>query len=312
VAVVKKYGDDRAGNLAALVAYYAFFSLFPLLLALVTILGFVLRGHSQLAVSIQEAAFERIPPPLDKEIQAGTLRGSGIGLAIGLAVALWAGQGAMGAAQDALHAVWDIPRYERPNAIARRVRSFLALGVIGVLLVASAVASQLAAVLPGSLLSSLGLLAVTTAITAATFLCSFQILTVPRQRLQAHLPGAVIAGTAFVGLQQFGRWYVQRTMRGAAGTYGTFATVIGLLSWLYLMAQITIVAVEVNSVLSRHLWPRRLVGHQMTDGDRRANEAELREAGALPAGPTVGATEPFGSSETTAAVSSIASPPANV
>jgi hypothetical protein len=48
-AVVKKYGDDQAGRHAALLAYYGFFSLFPLLLMAVTLIGFILQGRSDLA-----------------------------------------------------------------------------------------------------------------------------------------------------------------------------------------------------------------------------------------------------------------------
>ena len=55
MAVVKKFGDDQGGNLAALVAYYAFFSLFPLLLVFVTILGFVLQGDPGAAHSISNS-----------------------------------------------------------------------------------------------------------------------------------------------------------------------------------------------------------------------------------------------------------------
>src|ERR1700726_4026378 len=45
VAVIKKFSDDQGGQLAALISYYAFVSLFPLLLVFVTVLGFVLQGN---------------------------------------------------------------------------------------------------------------------------------------------------------------------------------------------------------------------------------------------------------------------------
>ena len=44
-----KFGEDSSGNLAVLITYYAFFSIFPLLLALSSVLGFVLAGHPELA-----------------------------------------------------------------------------------------------------------------------------------------------------------------------------------------------------------------------------------------------------------------------
>src|SRR5437899_675461 len=73
LAVLKKFSDDRAGNLAALIAYYGFFSLFPLLLALVTILGFVLSGHSGLQHDLVNSALARFPvigPQLRRNVRS--------------------------------------------------------------------------------------------------------------------------------------------------------------------------------------------------------------------------------------------------
>jgi membrane protein len=60
-AVVRKFGDDQAGNLAGLLAYYGFFSLFPLLLVLVTVLGFVLSGRPRLQSRILDSAQAQFP-----------------------------------------------------------------------------------------------------------------------------------------------------------------------------------------------------------------------------------------------------------
>ena len=54
-AVFKKFGEDPSGNLAVLITYYAFFSIFPLLLALSSVLGFVLHGHPSWASKIENA-----------------------------------------------------------------------------------------------------------------------------------------------------------------------------------------------------------------------------------------------------------------
>src|SRR5215208_7254051 len=94
VGVVRKFVDDRASSLAALVAYYAFFSLFPLLLVFVSVLGFVLDGDPALQADIVDSTLARIPvigAQLDDEV--APLTGSALGLAIGLAGALWAGLG---------------------------------------------------------------------------------------------------------------------------------------------------------------------------------------------------------------------------
>ena len=94
VAVAKKFGEDRASSHAALVAYYAFLSLFPLLLALTSVLGFVLEDDPSLQDDIVDTALGRIPvigAQLRDDVQP--LTGSGVALAIGIVGALWAGLG---------------------------------------------------------------------------------------------------------------------------------------------------------------------------------------------------------------------------
>ena len=86
IAVAKKFGEDRASSLGALIAYYGFFSLFPLLLAFVSVLGFVLEDNPSLQADIVDSTLARIPvigAQLDDQIQP--LTGSGVALAVGLA-----------------------------------------------------------------------------------------------------------------------------------------------------------------------------------------------------------------------------------
>ena len=61
VAVAKKFSDDQASNLVALLAYYAFLATFPLLLALTTILGLVLRNYPRLQRDLLNSAFAEFP-----------------------------------------------------------------------------------------------------------------------------------------------------------------------------------------------------------------------------------------------------------
>src|SRR5450755_4606331 len=100
-AVIKKFGDDQAGQLAALIAYYGFVSLFPLLLVLVTVLGFVLEGSPKTQASVLHSALGQFPI-IGNQLQSNvhSLKGSGIGLAIGLLGSLLAGLGITGATQN--------------------------------------------------------------------------------------------------------------------------------------------------------------------------------------------------------------------
>ena len=89
-------------------------------------------------------------------------------------------------------------------------------------------------------------------------------------------PLAFVAGVGYMGLQLIGQWYLRRVINNAEDTYGTFAIVIGLLTWLYLQAQVTMLGAEVNVVAARHLWPRSLFGPPATEADRVSLESQVK------------------------------------
>ena len=124
MAVGRKFVDDRAGGFAALIAYYAFFSIFPLLLALTSVLGFVLQGDEQLQEEIVDSVFAELPvvgPEIRDSI--GQIDGSGPALVIGLGLSLWAGLGVTLALSRALDRVWGVPRVRSGGATSRRERA---------------------------------------------------------------------------------------------------------------------------------------------------------------------------------------------
>jgi YihY family inner membrane protein len=268
VGVIRKFGDDRAGRLAALIAYYGFFSLFPLLLAASTVLAFV--ADSGDADRFQNSALSQIPV-LGDQIGGNvtTLSGSGVALVIGLALALWAGLACMQAAQDAMNDVWGIPRVVQPNFVFKRLRSIACLAVIGASLVVSTFATQAVTVLPDLPgIARVAGLVVTALVNALVFLVAFQVLATEHQPWRELAPGAAFGGVGYTVLQTLGHWYVDRSINGASDTYGTFAIVIGLLSWLYLLGQFMLFAAEINVVRARRLWPRSLFPPKLTRADR--------------------------------------------
>jgi membrane protein len=280
-ACVKKFGEDEAGNLAALISYYTFFSIFPLMLALVTILGFVLGDDPELQRKVVDSALAQFPVIGDQiRDNVGSLSGNWLALVVGLAGALWAGMGAVDAAQNAFNSVWDVPAREKPSFVVRRLRSLVMLVVIGGGLFLTAAGS-----LASSSVDSLGPLGrlvaplVSLAVNVGIFMVAFRVLTQRDLTWSDVLPGAVVAGVAAAAFQLVGGFVVDRNLQGASQTYGTFAVVIGLLSWLYLQAQVTLLAAEVNVVRSRRLWPRGLDPEDLTEGDRRAltQHAEMEE-----------------------------------
>jgi inner membrane protein YhjD len=269
--VVKKFGDDGAGQLAALVAYYGFFSMFPLLLALTTVLGFALSGNPDLQESILDSALSQFPVIGDQiQENVGSLDGSGIALMIGLAGAVWAGFGALDAVEHAMNTVWDVPRKERPNFFERRLRGALMLVIVGAALIAATVLGSAGGFGTGrGLLGRVAPLAGSFVVATAMLLVAFQVLTDRPTSWRSMLPGALFGGVGFTVLQFLGGLYVRHAVQGASETYGLFAVVIGLLSWIYLLAQVLLAAAEINVVAEGTLWPRSLSGEDLTTADKR-------------------------------------------
>jgi YihY family inner membrane protein len=280
LAVFKKFGEDRAGQLAALIAYYGFFSIFPLLLALVTLSGLVL-AESDFQDRLLEAALAQFPV-IGEELRQNleTLPGKGIGLVIGVVGALWAGLGGIKAAQNAMDHVWDVPQRRQPSFPVALVRAALMLVTLGVFLLLSTFLGSIAAgtsatSIPARILG----VALSAVLNFATFLVAFRVLTVADVSWNDVWPGAAIAGIGWTVLQTLGGFIMGHQLDSAAETYGLFATVIALLTWIYLGAQITLLAAEVNVVRARKLWPRALDPEDMIEADRRAlaMHAEVEE-----------------------------------
>lgn len=254
--------------MAALVAYYAFFSLFPLLLAATTILGYVAKDSPRLREQLINSALGQIPV-IGTQLQSDRgLDGSAVALTVGVAGALWAGQGAMLAAQDAMNSIWSVARVDYPTFAAKRLRALFALAVIGGGLVAAVLLANLTNMISNLPLVTTVLLVLTNlGVDMAIFLGAFVTLTTAGPSWKALVPGAIVAGVAYYLLQVVGSYYVTRSVRGAADAYGTFAVVIGLLAWLHLQAQLTMLAAEVNVVIDRRLWPRGLTDREPTAAD---------------------------------------------
>ena len=279
VGVARKYTEDGAMRHGARIAYYAFFSVFPLMLAFVSIVGFVLEDRPGLRQDILDSAYADMPVigPLIRD-DIGTVGGSGVALAIGILVALWAGLGVTVALAQALDRVWAIPRLEQPGYLARRLRGGATLVVGGLSLVASAILSGVATSGHlGGIAPSLATVALSLVLDAAIVLGAFRLLTASTQRLRDLVPGALVAAVGLLVLQALGGWYVSATIGRAGDTYGLFATVIGLLSWLSLAAQLVLISAELNAVRTLGLWPRSLTG-PMTAADRAALERYTRAA----------------------------------
>jgi uncharacterized BrkB/YihY/UPF0761 family membrane protein len=92
------------------------------------------------------------------------------------------------------------------------------------------------------------------------FFAGFWALTPRFERRRELLPGAVLAGIGFTLLTSIGTGLVQHQLRNSSNTYGAFASIIGVVTYLLLLATLTLYSAELNPVLARRLWPRALTG----------------------------------------------------
>jgi YihY family inner membrane protein len=265
VAVARKFGDDRGGNLAALIAYRAFFSLFPLLLLLTAVLGYVLAGDPQLRQEAVDSVLGQFPV-IGDQISVSSLQGNGVAVLVGAAGALWAGFGVVLATEEALDCVWGVPRRDRPGFLASRLWALALLAVLGSLTVASTVASGLVGGGAGPLGPLAGIV-ISVGLNLLVFAAVFRLLGSQPDPLRVLRPGIATAALGWSVLQLVGGYFVAHQIHNASPAYGTFALVLGLLVWVQLGATLTVLSAELNAVLARHLWPRSLLGPGSDPGD---------------------------------------------
>jgi len=268
MAVVRKFGNDQAGSLAALVAYYAFFSIFPLLLVFTTILAFVLQGNKHLYDDVTKSVLAQFPVVGD-QLQAQALTGKVTALVLGLLTSLWGGLGVTVAAQNAFAKIWAVPFKDRPDFFRSRLRGLLLLMVLGLLFVLSAVITGLVTTTFHGTFVKIAGYAITLAVNFGFYVAAFRFLTAPTVPTRQLWLGAAVAAVFLTILQLVGAIYIEHVVKRASNTYGTFATVIGLLVWLHLIAQLTMYAAEINTVVVRRLWPRSLLGPPESPADRK-------------------------------------------
>jgi YihY family inner membrane protein len=270
VAVYRKYSDDQAGNLANLMAYWAFFSLFPLLLVAITIMGFVGVGQGTFRAVLK--SFPLVGPSVSS--QKG-LTGNPWALTLGIVVAVWTGLAVFKATQTAFDTVWEIPLHQRPGFADRMIRSVKALVVLGigfiVTLGLSGIATGgkgIAVSLPLGIRLLIGALAVVLDI--AGFCLAYVFLTQRPLTLRQVFPGAIFAGVLFFFLQLAGTALVSHGAKGHTGATGAIALVLGMLWWFSLQAQVALWGAEINVVVAQRRWPRGMTPDV---------EAESRPAG---------------------------------
>lgn len=274
VAVWKKFSEDEAGKLASLIAYYAFISIFPLLIVLATVVSRVLVGQPELADQIVNTAAGSFLS-IGSSGSVRPLDVSGVALGIGVAVALWSGLAVAHNMQDAMNTVYEVPKTERPGFVPRIVRSVTLLVIVGVGLPLTTVIQGLAGQwVTGAVWTIAGLL-LALVLNTGLIAAAFRRATFASTTWREVLPGAAIAAVAWSVMQALATTLLTNRVEGAQAQYGQFALVIGLLFWFFTLAQITLYCAELNMVLSHRLWPRGLKSVVEGKADTDADVAAL-------------------------------------
>ena len=282
-AVIKKYGDDDGGREAALITYYGFLSIFPLLLLGVAVLSRVLADNPELRQRLITAI---VPPALRPTVESSvtSLPMSAVPFVAGLIGLLFSGTGVVFSAYQTLNHVAGVPRRLRAGFTSRYVRVFvmLAMLLLGALAVGglTVVVTALPRV-PGAerTAAALG----SAVIIFAVLLFGARLLLARPAPVRALWPAAVLGAAAVTLALNLGAPVLARLVSKAGAVYGSFATVAGMFALLYLVNQALVYAAEVAAVRYARLWPRALDVNQPTAADVRALGLLAREQERIPA-----------------------------
>lgn len=274
-AVIRKFGDDQAGNLVALMTYYAFLATFPLLLALSGILGLVLKDNPSLQASIQSSALAEFPiigTQLSSQVGLSSLGHSTPALIIGIIGAILGGRGLANALQNTQNTLWNVPKIDRPSFPSNYLRSFGLLGLLGVGTVVTTAAAWLVGA--GQMLGLTGVpieiltTALSIAIGIGLFFAAFRIAAAKIVATRDLVLGAIVSSVVWQILLSLAGIIISHDLKHAQAIAGFFGIVIGLLAWFGLQATAIVYAIEADVVRAHHLWPRSIVQPPLTQADK--------------------------------------------
>jgi membrane protein len=280
IAVFYKFVDDQGPYLAAIISFYALLAIFPLLLLATSIFGFVLQGNPDLQEQVLDSTLATFPIIGEELGRPDGLQGSTAGVIVGSLAALYGSLGLATALQNALNVAWTVPRNNRPNPIALRLKSLLLMTTTGLFVMAVTIVSLFVSeantlgtdndpyVLWLTRLANVVLIGLLLTIV-------FRFAAARRHHIGRAAPGAFTVAVLWLVLQLTGTWYTKQVIAGTEGMNATFGLVLGLIGLIYFAAFIGVIGIEVNVVLERRLWPRALMTLftdkvSLTEADRRA------------------------------------------
>jgi YihY family inner membrane protein len=260
-AVIKKYGEDESGRQAALLTYYGFLSLFPLLLVLTTLTSVIAQNHPHLQRDVIQSVTNYFPVlggQLSTHIT--TLHKNGVALLVGVIFTLYGARGVADAFRRGVQHIWQVPKNQQPGFPKTVVNSLVIIIVGGLGFIAASISTGFAAAAghgPAFRLLSIGV-NLFILFWLFTFLLNFCLP--KRVPIRDTRAGALAAAIGLVILQALGSYLLKNELKRLDALYSYFALALGLLFWIYLQAQMMYYSVTLAAVRAQKLWPRSITG----------------------------------------------------
>jgi membrane protein len=239
--VSERFGAVGGGPLASSIALSTFVSLFPLLLVIIAVVGFMSSSDSDFAqrivneLGLHGSAADTVRDGL--ETAEGSRRAASI---VGLVGLLWSGLGVVGSLQTALNAVWQV----RGRGLLDKLVAVRWLAGAGVLFLTTIALGPVLRVAPGPVKPLTILLGLV--ITSTLFVWTYTSLGNTHLGWRAHLPGALLVAVGFEVLKAVGSVYVPRAVASSSALYGSIGVVFAVLAWLLLYGRLIVYGAVVN------------------------------------------------------------------
>lgn len=278
--VIKKYGDDEGGNQAALVTYFGFLSLFPLLVAALSLteLSFARSTHLQSKIL---TALNSYFPLVGHQLESNVHSTSKVGIALGISLILtiYGAKGVAKALRQAMDHIWQVPRAERLSGVKGILRSLAIIAIGGSGFIVTGVLSSYGLGNNGSIVIQVSIMILSFIVTYIFLILVFKLSISRNTELRFMIFGALIGAIGLQIVQAAGGFVITHELKHFSSLYGSLALVLVVLFWIYLQVRILLYATEVDTVRHFGLWPRSLTGFRLTVADRKAfNMYVKREA----------------------------------
>jgi uncharacterized BrkB/YihY/UPF0761 family membrane protein len=268
-AVFKKYADDEGSRLAALLAYYTLFSIFPLAIGGYAVLRTIAENNPDY---VNELVKQVVPAQFQQQIidSYGTLPGGGPALIVALVGLLMAGTGAAFAIYAMVNQVFCVPYRFRYGFGPRYIRVLLMLLVIGIgVVIIAGTSLWLSQHLPSAWQGLVSAVIRFAVIFGSLFVAPILLSRRPIRPREVVF-GAVVGATVISLLLQLAGVIVGRFLSNSSAVYGAMTTVIAFLSVLFLASNVIVMSFEISVVWAWRLWPRGVDINNLFPADERA------------------------------------------